>query len=53
MALEPLNMQKIVNEGNTSNSSLVPVVERNSFPCLVKVNSSASKLNSNAHIMLS
>lgn len=42
MALEPLNLQKVVIERNTSNSSVVPV-ERNSFSCLVKVNSSVSK----------
>ncbi|KAI3470949.1 hypothetical protein Pfo_027612 [Paulownia fortunei] len=37
MALEPLNLQKNVTEGNSSNLSLVPVVERNSFPCVVKI----------------
>ncbi|KAL6581274.1 hypothetical protein OROMI_007197 [Orobanche minor] len=36
MASEPLNLQRIVNEGNSSHSSLVPV-ERNSFSCLVKI----------------
>ncbi|KAL8462886.1 hypothetical protein ACS0TY_033768 [Phlomoides rotata] len=37
MTVESPNLQKITTEGNTPNSSLVPVVERNSFPCLLKI----------------
>ncbi|KAK6145683.1 hypothetical protein DH2020_022503 [Rehmannia glutinosa] len=47
MAPEPSNLQKVATEGNSSNSSLVPV-DRNSFPCLVKIYDSSEpdmKLN--------
>ncbi|KAH6773875.1 E2F target protein 1 [Perilla frutescens var. frutescens] len=37
VTLEPIKSQKVVTEGNTSNSSIVPVVDRNSFSCLVKI----------------
>lgn len=47
MNVESPNLQKIATEGNTPNSSLVPVVEKNSFPCLIKVNLSYSELNFN------
>lgn len=47
MTAESQNLQKIATEGNPSNSSLVPVVETTSFPCLLKVNSSCSRLKFN------
>ncbi|XP_041991508.1 mini-chromosome maintenance complex-binding protein-like isoform X1 [Salvia splendens] len=36
VAFEPFNLQKVVTEGSTSNSS-TPPVERNSVSCLVKI----------------